>query len=276
MNKCGEPKIAFCLYGQPRYLDNPNIFMRYKELILDKYDCDVFAHMWWEYEGSDYEVSSWSDISSCPMQVDAPKILDEYYKPVLFEIDKPEKIVCSDDVEDYIRLKFVENDEFYQYTDLNFRNILSQLKSIQKVTKLLKAYSNKNSISYDFLILARYDTVIGDFPNITDLNPDIFYTPNSYLKNGLNYYSDIFQVMGIRYLNWANNLLKDIEFTFDSIEYMEPENFKYQSLIMRYDKNNLCFANFGKIAIFRGENLISWDMERIDETRMIGKKVLRN
>lgn len=277
MNKYGKPKIAFCLYGQPRFLDNPNIFMSYRELILDKYDCDVFAHMWWKHDGSEYEVSSWSDVLTCPMEDNAPKILYEQYDPVVFEIDDPEKIICSENVEECIRVKFIENDDYYEYTDSNFRNILSQLKSIQKVTKLVKNYSNSNSISYDFLILARYDTIISKFPDIESLHKDLYYVPDCYRLKGANYFSDTFQVMGIKYLNWANSLLDDIEFTCDDVDYMEPENFKFYSFVMRHSKSTISFADFGTISIMRGKNLISWDMERdIEYCRNVGKKVLRN
>ena len=53
-------KVAVAFFGQPRYVGNPQIINTYKQVLLDKYDCDVFGHMWWQEDGGEFDYSSWS------------------------------------------------------------------------------------------------------------------------------------------------------------------------------------------------------------------------
>lgn len=41
-------KVALAFFGQPRFVDNQDIINTYKRVILDRYDTDVFGHMWWK------------------------------------------------------------------------------------------------------------------------------------------------------------------------------------------------------------------------------------
>jgi len=52
-------KVALALFGQPRFVDNQQIIDTYKQVILDRYDTDVFGHMWWKEEDGEYDYSSW-------------------------------------------------------------------------------------------------------------------------------------------------------------------------------------------------------------------------
>ena len=58
-------KVALLFYGQPRYVDNEEVYNSYKSNILDKYDTDVFCHTWWSETEKEYDYSSWSKISNC-------------------------------------------------------------------------------------------------------------------------------------------------------------------------------------------------------------------
>ena len=51
-------KVAVAFFGQPRYVGNPNIINTYKQVLLDKYDCDVFGHMWWQEDGGEFDYLS--------------------------------------------------------------------------------------------------------------------------------------------------------------------------------------------------------------------------
>ena len=43
-------KIAICISGRPRYLEEG--FQEINRYILSKYDCDVFIHTWWSSDMS--------------------------------------------------------------------------------------------------------------------------------------------------------------------------------------------------------------------------------
>ena len=83
-------KVAVAFFGQPRYVGNPQIINTYKQVLLDKYDCDVFGHMWWQEDGGEFDYSSWSKISNCPVPPDAPKIVTDNYNPLILAIEDPQ------------------------------------------------------------------------------------------------------------------------------------------------------------------------------------------
>ena len=79
-------KVALAFFGQPRFVDN-QIIDTYKQVILDRYDTDVFGHMWWQEESeAEYDYSSWSKIAKCPIPKDAPKIIADNYSPIIMEL----------------------------------------------------------------------------------------------------------------------------------------------------------------------------------------------
>ena len=45
-------KIALSFYGQPRFLENTHIHESYRHYFTNRYDCDVFGHMWWKDNGN--------------------------------------------------------------------------------------------------------------------------------------------------------------------------------------------------------------------------------
>ena len=54
-------KIALCLYGQPRFIDNPNIKLYIDNLIITKYDVDTYCHLWYDDKIESFSGSDWHD-----------------------------------------------------------------------------------------------------------------------------------------------------------------------------------------------------------------------
>tara|TARA_R100001163_G_C5068190_1_gene208135 strand:+ start:3376 stop:3552 length:177 start_codon:yes stop_codon:yes gene_type:complete len=57
-------KIALQFSGQPRFIEDKICYISIKNNILDKYDCDVFCHFWWD-ENPDllYDAAPWSNLN---------------------------------------------------------------------------------------------------------------------------------------------------------------------------------------------------------------------
>jgi hypothetical protein len=84
-------KIALCLSGQPRYIDDG--FSEINRNLLDRYDIDVFAHTWWDESYADKEIEFWQALSynrKCKWDKDTIIKINNYYKPKKF-IYEPQK-----------------------------------------------------------------------------------------------------------------------------------------------------------------------------------------
>ena len=98
-------KVALSFFGQPRYVRNKHIFNSYKHFFLDRYDTDVFCHMWWEEDG-EYDISSWVQYEGSPVTPDALSIVSDDYDPLVLKIEPPKKFNFPQPALDYIDEKF--------------------------------------------------------------------------------------------------------------------------------------------------------------------------
>jgi hypothetical protein len=78
-------KIALVMAGLPRFFDS-HTYNTIKEHFLDKYDCDIYAHFWFnENEDDNYIVSHWIPKNVFPK--DTITKFRELYKPVKLEYE---------------------------------------------------------------------------------------------------------------------------------------------------------------------------------------------
>jgi hypothetical protein len=137
-------KIALCLSGMPRTVEQG--YASLKEILLDKYDVDVFIHTWQE-EG--YKPTSWAEKpiyapptgSSELRYSNIIKVLT-LYKPISFQIDK-----------------YHVYREYYRRAD-KFKLLhryCSMLESIYIANKLKTVYELNNNFTYDCVIRCRFD-----------------------------------------------------------------------------------------------------------------------
>jgi hypothetical protein len=228
-------KVALAFFGQPRFVDNPKVINTYKKVILDRYDTDVFCHTWWTEDGGEYDYSTWSKISKCPIPKDALEIIDKNYKPIVLEYDTPETFVLPPKAKSFIDAKFTgKHPHGNHWNEKNYSNVMSQLKSIQKVSNLVEEHTENTGTEYDFIVLARYDTSLIGFPDLNQCDSSKFYLPGHHPR-----FPDTIQFFGSRYLEWSKNAFDDIEYVYQGIWEPSPEAFKMGSFLRRFELSDL-------------------------------------
>jgi hypothetical protein len=230
-------KVALLFYGQPRYVDNEDVYNSYKNSIIDKYDTDVFCHTWWSEDGGEYDYSSWSKISNCPILHNAREIICEKYNPLILVHNKPKTFELPPKAKEFIDFKFTDkHPDGNHWNPKNYSNVMSQLYSIKSVADIFDSYRNNSDVkeTYDWIVLARYDTVLINFPNLEECDNSKFYLPGHHPR-----FPDTIHAFGIKYLAWAKNAFNDIEEIYSDIWEPSPEAFKYGSFMRRFNQNDL-------------------------------------
>jgi hypothetical protein len=200
-------KIALLLYGQPRNINNMKVINSHNNLIINKYDTDVFCHTYYSENGI-YTINPNLKKETIKCDKRNLDIINNAYKPHLkvfkydepldepdnyrFSLDKekinPNKFKNEYDLKIanlittlYYKCIIRKSNEFSMVTDLSLTNNISQLYSINKVNKMFEEYSNKYDIKYDFIIVSRYDFVIDSLPQLDTLDSDYFYIRNDHI-----------------------------------------------------------------------------------------------
>lgn len=142
-------KIALCLSGQPRYLDEGFYYLY--ENILKKYSVDVFIHTWWDNEMKN-------------KKMDLPSSLS-YGRTYFWKEDTIDDIKSKYDP---IAFTYEPQIEFETFDDVNYQlcrpsHVHSMFYSIQKSNKLKLEYENINNIKYDLVIRSRFDVKFNKF-----------------------------------------------------------------------------------------------------------------
>jgi len=157
-------KVAICISGQPRNYKKG--FIELKKWFLDKYDCDVYIHTWYDTKaifetGHDYlEHKSYSF-----SEKDYNNLL-KLYKPKAYEFQKP--------------IVFDETNILGTHCKYKLNNILSASYSIHTCYNLVK----ESGIEYDYIIRYRFDLQFTDYispdciflKDITQLDPNKYNT----------------------------------------------------------------------------------------------------
>jgi hypothetical protein len=143
-------KIALCFFGQIRDLQDG--FIEYSQNLLNKYDIDIFAHIW-----NDSNIDTFTKL----------------YNPVshIFEDQ------ISFDMSRYPDAYGIELQHSSAYE--RAFNSISQLYSFSTVCKLRSDYETKQGIKYDLCIKSRVDTCFKSFDiNLMDLTLDQYHVPS--------------------------------------------------------------------------------------------------
>jgi hypothetical protein len=229
-------KVALLFFGQPRYLDDDRAYNDYKRLILDRYDTDVYIHTWFDEAGGKYDVSTWAQMHGAKNAVilpDSIERLKKMYNPKVLVHEKPQKFVLPPECKAFVDEKFTDKHPEGHWNPGNYSNIMSQLKTIQRVAQLYEETGDK----HDIIVLARLDTWLENFPDdLSDLDPSKFYLPGHH-----NRFPDVIHVCGRRYLGWMKNAFNDINNprVFHNIWEPSPEAFKGMAFLLRYRQSDL-------------------------------------
>lgn len=158
-------KVAILLSGQPRFLEGPG-YLSIKEKILDKYDCDVFCHVWWSEKEKTYETAPWSNLGKYPVPEDVPAIIERLYKPRKLRIDP--SLDVTQYTADYERV----------YHPSARYNLTSMYLSMKRSYELLEEYQKETGKEYDWVIRLRYDAILTAFPDLNVLKKGFIYAPD--------------------------------------------------------------------------------------------------
>jgi len=232
-------KVALLFFGQPRFIDNPEIERVYKESILSRYDVDVFGHTWWEEKkdwAKEYEYSTWSKIKQCPIPENALELICEKYNPLILMHDEPVRFELPPNALEWVDARYTDRHPEGHWNHHNYSNIMSQLYSIKRVAEIFDAYRRapETNQSYEWIILARYDTILENFPNLEECDPSKFYLPGHHPR-----FPDTIQFFGTKYLGWAKNAFDDVDNVYEGIWEPSPEAFKMGSFLRRYSHSDL-------------------------------------
>jgi len=212
-------KVALILFGQPRFITN-GIVKDYYRKIFDKYNVDVYGHLWWSKNETVYDVSSWSKINECPVLANTPDIMNDLYpnNKIIYEcsrnFDIPEKLIN----------RFSHHLEVFNIK--NLKNVMSHLYSFEKSVSQVPD-------DYDFYIISRTDSIIYDFPNLNSLSNDKFYISNHH-----DNFPDLIFVFGKKYLNFMKTY-SNFESNIDNVWEPSAESFKWETFKKYYNMSEL-------------------------------------
>ena len=156
-------KVALLFSGQPRYVYS-SAYLTIKSQLLDKYDCDVFVHCWWDGDTTEKMVASpWSHTP----QGFAPngqelRHIQELYQPKRF-ITSPS--LPRDSVPSYPRT---------HYPIVSY-NLTSMYTSMKRVWEQCQDYEQQTNQTYDVYMRIRFDDILVRVPDLSTLPPSSIF-----------------------------------------------------------------------------------------------------
>jgi hypothetical protein len=144
-------KIALCLSGQPRFIDEG--YEQLYDNLLSKYSVDCFIHSWWSSKMANVNINTMemanpSDRSYIFKQ-DTVECIQKYYNPISF-IYEPQK-----------QFEYIEDVDYKQPNKTI--SVQSMWYSIKKSNELKNKYENENNFKYNIVIRSRTDIKIHKF-----------------------------------------------------------------------------------------------------------------
>lgn len=229
-------KVALLFFGQPRFIENTQVLNTYKNLIK-RYDADVFCHVWWEDSGV-FETATHSTLNGCAVSKNAIDIIKENYKPKVIDVEQSRKFSMPIQVKHFLDAKFTNR--FEHWNERNYGCVLSQLYSIQSVSRLFEKYEKENNQKYDWIILARFDGLVKSMPILDDvrLPKNKFYLSNHHMN-----FPDLLFCYARRFCVWSSNVFDDVDSIYQTIWEPSPEAFKSGSFYKRFTKKDMIAAH---------------------------------
>jgi hypothetical protein len=184
-------KIALCLSGQPRYLDEG--YKQIYENILSKYSVDTFIHTWWDSAITNQKMIGSDHNRTYFWKEDTIQLIKEYYSPIEF-LYEPQI-------------------EFETYSDVNYElltpmNVHSMFYSIQESNELKIKYEQENNFVYDAVVRCRFDILFNKFDiKLIDLDLNLI---NCYMLND-EFPNDQFAISSSFNMNIYSKIFSNLE-----------------------------------------------------------------
>lgn len=159
-------KIALCLSGQPRFVEEVAPFIL--KNVCDGYDVDVFCHFWFDeklqtepYKFGECGKGDWHNQR---IPTNAVETALQIYKPVAYNVESSKTFIDSEvPFEPSLkRYWYGALDDLDQkgFRDRTVNNCLSYFYSLNEVNKLKKEYEYAHDFKYDWVVRCRTDTII--------------------------------------------------------------------------------------------------------------------
>lgn len=172
-------RIALCLSGQPRLLEEQFPFI--KSAILDYGGVDVFAHAWYNPEnaGNHYEHALWH--KSFPGRTGGiekfgvDKAILDLYNPVSYVIEP--QVDFTKQAKTCMSLVHARGGCLYSDSYKVFTCPLSMFYSMYKVCNIKKSYEEAGGFVYDVVVRSRFDMHIPKPIPFNSLDYSVISTP---------------------------------------------------------------------------------------------------
>lgn len=177
-------KIALCLSGQPRFVEEvaPYILAN----VCDGYDVDVFCHFWFDeklqsepYKFGECGKGEWHKQR---IPSNAVETALKIYKPVSYKVE-PSKSFYDSTVPFEPSLKrywygALTDPDQKGFRDRTVNNCLSYFYSLNEVNKLKKEYEYSHNFKYDWVVRCRTDTILHTKIPFEQLDPSVINFSN--------------------------------------------------------------------------------------------------
>jgi hypothetical protein len=232
-------KVALCLFGQPRLIENPYTYPSHFNWIINKYDTDVYAHSWISNENKPFTYSDWGiRMGLADIQAENTKsIILNNYTPKTYLFEEPKTFYLEEDVR-----KKVELLDYYSLNNEN--NLMSHIYSMSKSIELI----DKNT-DYDWVIISRYDNYIESLPDFNSLDKD-----NLYLSDRYGHFCDVIIFGGLNHI-LTLNCFEDFNNLCNSVGNFTAEEFKKAAYRKKYTEEKRVRIEAGLVRTLTLENL---------------------
>tara|TARA_R110002153_G_scaffold135870_2_gene285588 strand:+ start:3308 stop:4024 length:717 start_codon:yes stop_codon:yes gene_type:complete len=216
-------KVALCIFGQPRVINNPYTHQSHLDHIINKYNTDIFIHTWISGEEESLEYSDWVDKELRTVeQSNSTEIILEKYNPKKYIFEKPKKFQLSNTSRNLVQ-SCKPCPAGGNYWSLNNEN--NTLSHLYSLTKSIQLIDDK----YDWVILSRYDNYITNLPDLNTLNSN-----NLFLSDQYSHFTDVLIFGGYEQIKTLA-CYDDIPNLCNDIKYFIPEEFKRSAFQTKYE-----------------------------------------
>ena len=184
-------KIAFCLSGQPRFIQKGYDNIKNK-ILSSNNEFDFFIHTWW---GSD--IINQTNKRNYVFDENTIQTITELYKPKGF-INQPQKIFnIKEDVD---------------YESLDPISPYSMFYSIKIANHLKTFYEIENDFKYDVVIRCRFDIIIDEINlNFNEIGYNEIYLDTV----GLGFPNDQFAIANSKTMDYYCSLYDNLELYYN-------------------------------------------------------------
>ena len=232
-------KIAYCLYGQPRNLENGHKII---STFVANHDVDFYYHTWTLDENNFYSYSySYRELNLEELRGDSNIIskINKLYNPKAY-ISELSRVFEYENNEKFKNSLLFKNTNEFNKDNNKISNVFSNYYSKQQVRNLLKETLENEKIDYDFVILSRFDMLKEINIDLSSLNTKKVYVSN--LHNPRYIFSDAILIMNIENYLEILNVYDNLENLLNNNTVNELVNSYNEKLV--FVPESLLFGNY--------------------------------